>query len=40
MYGTAQRQLDAHTRVVSWPTAGRPAESIQMGAGARQHPQP
>ena len=39
-YGTAQRQLDPHTWVASWPTVGRPAESIQIGAGAHQHPQP
>ena len=38
-YNTAQRQLDACMRVASWATMGRPAEFIQTGAGARQHPQ-
>ena len=39
-YGTAQRQLDTHTWVASWPTTVELAESVQMGTGARQHPQP
>ena len=36
-YSTAQR-LGSHTRVASWPTAGRPAESIQTGTDSCQHP--
>ena len=39
MYGTAQQQLDTRMRVVSWPTTVEPAQSVQTGAGARQHPQ-
>ena len=38
-YSTTQ-QFDAHMWVAYWPTAVGPAESIQMGVGPHQHPQP